>query len=359
MSSRARLAVALLAAAAASCSSRPKMDPRLVLQPVAGRSWLSTLHRDHPLVGKIWAGRAGRFVDETALDDAMSGADLVLLGEVHDNPDHHLLQARFVRAVVATGRRPALALEMLTSDLQAEVDAARARTPREPENLEPAWKQGGWPDFDLYRPILAAALEAGLPIVAANLPRADARTLVMKGIDAVDPALRERLASGPVLPPEAVEALRKDMKESHCGELPDSMMDPMILAQRARDATMADRLAAAARERSGGILITGKGHATARAVPAWLAQDAPGKKVVAVAFVEVDPDQKAPADYVDEFGKGPFPYDYAIFTPGTKREDPCAKLRARSRATQEKQERGGSTSPPAPAPPTSPGVPRG
>src|SRR5512142_2134997 len=141
--SRARLTVALLAAGAASCSSRPKMDPRLVLQPIAGRTWLSTLHRDHPLVGKIWAGRAGRFVDEASLDDAMNGADLLLLGEVHDNPDHHLLQARFVREVVAAGPRPALALEMLTSDLQPQVDAARARTPREPANLEPVWKQGG------------------------------------------------------------------------------------------------------------------------------------------------------------------------------------------------------------------------
>jgi uncharacterized iron-regulated protein len=331
MSPRA-LALALVAAVASSCASRPKMDPRLVLQPVAGRTWLSKLHRDHPLTGKIWAGRAGRFVDEAALDDAMNGADLLLLGEVHDNPDHHLLQARFVREVVAAGHRPALALEMLTSDLQPGVDAARARTPREPENLQAVWKQGGWPDFDLYRPILAAALEAGLPIVAANLPRADARALVTKGIDAVEPALRKRLEDGPVLPPEAVEALRKDMKESHCGELPDAMIDPMILAQRARDATMAERLAAAARERGSGILITGKGHATALDVPAWLAQDVPGKKVIAVAFVEVDPEQRTPAEYVDEFGTGPFPYDYAIFTPATKREDPCEKLRARSKA---------------------------
>ncbi len=360
MISRAHLAVALLAAVAAACASRPRVDPRLVLQPIAGRTWVSPLHRDHPLVGRIWAGRAGRFVDEASLDEAMIGADLVLLGEVHDNPDHHVLQARFVRAVVSGGRRPALALEMLTSDLQAAVDAAQARTPREPKNLAPVWKEGGWPDFDLYRPVLAAGLEAGLPIVAANLPRGEARTLVMKGIGAVDPALRKRLESGPVLPPDAVEALRKDMKESHCGELPDEMMDPMILAQRARDATMADRLAAAARASGSGILIAGKGHATALDVPAWLAQDAPGKKVITVAFVEVDPRHEAPGEYVDEFGKGPFPFDYAVFTPGTKREDPCEKLRARTRAAKEKQEKDGTaTPPPAPPAPAPTDAPRG
>jgi uncharacterized iron-regulated protein len=341
-------------ALAAACASAP-IDPRLVAQPIAERTWVSTLDRKHPLVGKIWAGRAGAFVDEASLVDALTRADLVLLGETHDNPDHHLLQARLVRAVVASGRRPALAFEMLPANVQPEVDAARLRTPREPAVMAEAWRQGGWSDFDLYRPVLAAGLEPNLPIVAANLPRAEARALVTKGIAAVDPALRKRLETGPALPPDAIEALRAEMKASHCGELPDAMMDPLILAQRARDATMSARLAEAARER-GGILITGRGHAKPRDVPAWLAIDAPGRKVVTVAFVEVDPDLKAPADYVEEFGEGPFPFDYAIFTPGMKRDDPCVKLREREAAKREKQGNKDSTAPGAPAPPATPGA---
>jgi hypothetical protein len=132
------------------------------------------------------------------------------------------------------------------------------------------------------------------------------------------------------------------------------MMDPLILAQRARDATMSARLAEASRDR-GGILITGSGHARARDVPAWLAVDAPGRKVVSVALVEVEPGLKAPADYVDVFGKGPFPYDYAVFTPRTERADPCAKLRERSKAHKEQA----PAAPSAPASPPAPGtVPR-
>ena len=50
------------------------------------------------------------------------------------------------------------------------------------------------------------------------------------------------------------------MKESHCGELPEAMLDPLVLAQRARDARMAERMEAAGAER-GAVLITGKGHA--------------------------------------------------------------------------------------------------
>jgi hypothetical protein len=92
----------------------------------------------------------------------------------------------------------------------------------------------------------------------------------------------------------------------------------------------------------------------ARDVPAWLALDAPGKKIVAVALVEVDPTAREPAEYVEEFGRGPFPYDYAIFTPATKREDPGAKLRERPRTRHQKD----SAPPAAPAPPA-PAAPPG
>jgi hypothetical protein len=82
--------------------------------------------------------------------------------------------------------------------------------------------------------------------------------------------------------------------------------------------------------------------------------------VVTLAFVEVDPDAKAPADYVEEFGKGPFPFDYAVFTPATQREDPCAKLRERmkSRADAERK-KGAATPAPAPPAPVAPATPPG
>jgi uncharacterized iron-regulated protein len=351
MSPPLRLAAALLTLAAAGCART--IDPRLVSQPIAGRTWVSERHRDHPLAGKIWDGRAGAFVDEAALAGALAAADLVLLGEVHDNPDHHVLQARLVRSLVAGGRRPALALEMLTSDLQPDVDAARARTPRTPDVLADAWKKGGWPDFDLYRPVLAAGLEAGLPLVAANLPRAQVKALVRKGLDSADPALRARLESGPALGAEETAALRAEMMESHCGAMPEAMMDPFILAQRARDATLSARLVEGSAA-SGAVLVAGNGHVRRGDVPAWLAVDAAGKKIVAVAFVEIEPDERWPGGYADEFGTGPFPYDFAVFTPATEREDPCKKLRERSRAHERKEK--DATTPGAPAPPAAPGA---
>jgi len=322
MSPRALAVSALLVAACA-----PRFDPRLVEAPIAGRSWVNTEQRSHPLVGKIWDPRAARFVDEATLAAAVASADFVALGEVHDNPDHHLLQARLVRAVTAAGRRPALAFEMLTADQQAAIDAALAGAPKDPDAIAAVWQASRWPDFRYYRPILAAGLEAGLPIVAANLPRAQAREIVAKGKDALDEGLRLRLARDEPIPDAVAKELRDDMKESHCGELPEAMLDPLVLAQRARDARMAERMATAGAGR-GAILITGKVHARVdRGVPALVAKDAPGKKVVGIAFEEVSADAKTPAGYEEDWGKGPLPFDFVVFTPRAKREDACAGMR--------------------------------
>ena len=111
----ARPAVAFLAAVLAvlapACTPKPA---KLVAQPLSSaREWMTEKHRDHPLVGRIWDQRGQRFADEEALVAAAAAADFVMLGEMHDNPDHHVVQARLVRALGDRGKRPALAFEML------------------------------------------------------------------------------------------------------------------------------------------------------------------------------------------------------------------------------------------------------
>jgi uncharacterized iron-regulated protein len=298
--------------------------------PIAGRQWVSPGGQDHPLVGKIWEPKAGRFVDEATLRTAVASADFVFLGEIHDNPDHHLLQARLLRAVTAAGRRPALAFEMLDTDQQSKVDAALATAPRDPDALGRAvdWDHSGWPEFRYYRPIFEAGLDAGLPVVAASLPRAKTKELRTKGKEALDEGLRKRLDRDEPIPKELVASMRAEMEEAHCGEMPDSWVDPLVLVQRAKDAKMAERMDTVGAER-GAVLISGKGHARAdRGAPAIVAKDAPGKKVLAVAFTEVETDQRDPAAYhEDEGATGPAPFDFLVFTPRTEREDQCEGMK--------------------------------
>ena len=355
MKARARSPLAAAAALVAlsgalSCTARP--NPRLVSQPIASdRTWVSEKHRDHPLAGKIWDERARAFVDEGALAAALAGADFVLLGEVHDNPDHHVLQARLVRAVTAAGKHPALAFEMMDEDVQAKIDAAAARQPRDPDAIAKAveWEKSGWYGFSMYRPIFAAGLEAGLPIVAANLPRQIAKHVVVQGDKALTPELRTRLASFEPLPPATVQGLREEMKRSHCdAPLPEPFLDKLALAQRARDVQMAGRMREAGGA-NGAVLVTGNGHARRdRGVPFYLGREAPGRSVISVGLLEVAAEWATPAEYAADFGKGPLPFDLVVFTPKTERDDPCDDLRGHdwSKAAKPAPKDGGT--PPAP-----------
>jgi uncharacterized iron-regulated protein len=350
-------ALAALLALTAACA--PRFDPRLVDVPIAGRRWVSTEGVDHPLVGKIWEPKAARFVDEATLRAAVASADFVALGEIHDNPDHHLLQARLVRAMTAAGRRPALAFEMLDTDQQPKVDASVAAAPRDPDALGKAvdWAHSGWPEFRYYRPVFEAGLDAGLPIVAANLPRAKTKELRTKGREALDDGLRTRLERDEPIPKETVASMRAEMEEAHCGEMPDAWVDPMILVQRSKDARMAERMTTAGAER-GAVLISGKGHArTDRGVPAIVAKDVPGKKVVVVAFTEVEKDQQDPAAYhEDEDAAGPAPFDFLVFTPRTERGDPCEGMKQHMEKKRAEAAKDGAKEA-APATPAAPAAP--
>lgn len=313
---------------APGCASRsgPWMDR---LETPLGARWASTEHRGHPLAGRIWDARQGAFVSEQELWAAVRGARLVLLGEVHDNPDHHLLQARLVRAMTAPGRRPAIAFEMLDETQQPALDALPEGGKPNPDVVRDAvgWNQSGWPDFALYRPIFEAALDAGLPIVGANLPRSRIREASRKGMEALPPAVRGRIERQGPLAPAVLAEMRTEMADSHCGELPESMLEPLVLGQRARDAQMAERLAAAA-TKDGAILITGSGHARRdRGVPSYLSpEELEAGPVLALAFQEVDPEKLRPEEY-EAAAREPRRVDYVVFTPGAAREDQCAKLR--------------------------------
>src|SRR4029434_493310 len=78
--------------------------------------WESPVEREHPLVGKVWDVSANTTISESTLNDRLAGSRFVMLGERHDNPDHHALQAKLVRALVETGPHPAVGVDTALYD---------------------------------------------------------------------------------------------------------------------------------------------------------------------------------------------------------------------------------------------------
>lgn len=254
---------------------------------------------EHPLVGTIWDTRAGTFVSRDALFERIAQAHSAILGETHDNPEHHRLQRVVLEAMAARGRRSVLAMEQFDSQYQPELDAARLHG-ADAEAVADAghFDRKGW-NWPLYKPLVQFALEFGWPLAAANLSRGDARAIVS------DPS-RSRL---PPPDPAVERALAQDISESHCGHPPEAkLLRGMVEAQRARDARMASVL------KRDTVLIAGAGHARRdRGVPIYLTSG----DVLSIAFMEVQDGANSPQDYE------PQSYDYLWFTTRAAREDPC------------------------------------
>ncbi len=270
----------------------------------------------------IRAGATGRPVSFDALLAELAAADIVLLGERHDNPKHHRLQARLVTALAERGRRPAVAFEMIPSDRQGDVDASRAEFPQSVSAIAAAvaWERSGWPPFALYAPVFTAAVAHDLPLAAADLPQSIRPELRKRGLAALDDGFRARTGLDRPLSAADQAALEEELAVAHCGHLPAQAIPRMVDFQRARDAWLAEKTLAAAGE-SGAVLIAGSGHARMDwGVPAYLRRMAPGKRVVSLAFVEAEPGAEVPAD---------LPYDFVWRTEPAEREDPCAQFRAR------------------------------
>jgi uncharacterized iron-regulated protein len=291
-------------------------------------SWQSSVGRDHRLVGRIWDVKAERFVDEAVLAARIARDRYVLLGEKHDNPDHHALQARLIRALTAAGRRPAVALEMFTPSQAGALHRHLAERPDDAAGIGEAvsWKASGWPPWAMYEPIAQAALDARLPLVPANLDNERVRAVSRQGVAALDASLVARHALDQPLAAGVREAMAADIRDAHCGHAPEERLAAMIVAQRARDAQMAEALVTAPGT-DGAVLIAGAGHARNDfGVPAYLRRIEPAGGTVSVALVEVDPGRADVEGHATRFG-GRWPFDYVWFTPAVDDEDPCERFK--------------------------------
>ncbi len=323
MTATIRVGLLLLALWAAA----PFLAAAQAAAPVNLGEWQSRFGQEHPLAGRLYMPATGSFVLPEAMLGELRQARFVLVGERHDNPDHHRLQAWLVESLIAGGRRPAVVFEMIATDRHETIAAHLAARPNDVAGLGATldWERNGWPAWSFYQPIAAAAIGAGLPIVGGGLPRTVQRQVSAGGVASLEPGFVERLGLARQLDPAAARSLREELAAGHCGMLPATALDRMGEVQRALDAQMADSLVRAATGPGidGGVLIAGTGHTRRdRAVPWHLGRFVPESKAVAIGLVEVDDDTPSPIGYRDRFG-GDLPFDYVWFTARVTNENPC------------------------------------
>jgi len=263
----------------------------------------------HALILALCACAVPAFAEQIEPDAlATLSADVVILGEVHDNPLHHAHQAQAVAALAPA----ALVFEMLTPGQAALVtDANRGDAAALGAALD--WEASGWPDFTMYHPIFTAAPDA--KVYGAALPRDQVRRSVAEGAAAILGDEAERFGLTTPLPAAEQAEREAEQMAAHCNAMPADLMPGMVEAQRLRDASLARATVEAMAETGGPVaVIAGSGHARRDwGIPAALALAAPELSVLSVGQIEAE--GAAEADQ---------PFDAWLVTAPTPREDPCA-----------------------------------
>jgi uncharacterized iron-regulated protein len=256
-----------------------------------------------PITGQIRDLRTGRSLTAAELVARLAKPARVIVGEQHDNRDHHQLQLWLLQTLGQRRPQGSLLLEMLTPDQQLRVDDVRnASTPQIDLPGALAW-QSGW-DWDLYGPIVRFALGQPYPLLAANLSDNEVRAFY-----AQPPGLSGSRSNAPSVKDE----LLAQISGSHCGLLPKSKMPAMLAVQQQRDRRMAERLRAAPEP---SLLFVGAYHARKDVgVPLHILDlgepEAPIVLMLAQQGSEVTP---AMADYV-------------WYTPASPAPDYCEEMR--------------------------------
>jgi uncharacterized iron-regulated protein len=257
----------------------------------------------------LLAGEASAQVSLTDILSAASAADIVILGEVHDNPGHHARQAE-----VLAGLSPAaIVFEMVSAEAAARITPELAADPAAlAEALD--WANSGWPDFAYYAPLFAFGAE--VPLYGALIGREAAQAAFADGAAAVFAGDAARFGLADALPEAEQSAREAEQMAAHCDALPVDILPGFVEAQRLRDAALAEAALEALDAHGGPVaIITGNGHARSDwGVPALIARAAPEVRVFALGQFEARPE-------------GDVPFDLWALSDPVDRPDPCAAFR--------------------------------
>jgi uncharacterized iron-regulated protein len=201
--------------------------------------------------GAIQDLRSGKLLTPEELVIRLARAPRVIVGEQHDHPEHHALQLWLLQVMATQRAQGSLLLEMLTPDQQPRVDSLRQHKAVQglPDDLPGAlaWSPG-W-DWALYGPVVRYALLQPYPLLAANLDSSEVRDIYRQA-----PALSGEHSNAASVRNELLQQVR----DSHCGLLPESQVPAMLAVQQQRDRRMAERLLAAP---TPALLFAGAFHA--------------------------------------------------------------------------------------------------
>ncbi len=211
--------------------------------------------------GQIVDTRAGERIAFAELIQRLQAQDLVFIGEVHTNAEHHLIQVQILQTLLDSAPETAVGIEYLPHTQQPVLDRFMSGQINETEFFNQSdWLKNWGFDFHLYRPLFQVTRRQAAALLALNAPNAVIKAVARAGLQGLPPQQRHLLPESIDLDRPRYRAALKAVFQNHAhAGLPD--FELFYQAQCARDATMAANIAAdwtAQRRRM--VVFCGNGH---------------------------------------------------------------------------------------------------
>jgi uncharacterized iron-regulated protein len=236
----------------ANCSVTPPLQP-LILQ-----GYSKSLKP-----GDVVQTANGEILTFEFLITHLSKAEIIYVGETHTRLDDHRLQLEILKGLQARHPSLILGLEMVPKEAQPILDQYSQGLISEKVFLERIeWEKiWGYP-FDLYRGIFHWARARHLKIIGLNAPIGVVNHIAQKGLAALPPTERSRVASDFHFDyPQHRELIRQQYAHHPQGKIKN--FETFYEAQLAWEETMAETLAQTLKglSREGPVLVlVGRGH---------------------------------------------------------------------------------------------------
>ncbi len=273
---------------------------------------------------RVYDTHAKRFIDFESMLAQLMYADVVFLGEQHDDPGTHRLEAATLEGLTRRRGNIVLALEMFERDVQQPLDDYLAGRISETAFLA---LSRPWPRYATdYRPLVEFARWYRWPVIAGDIPRRDASAIARAGLtvlDTISATERAFIATNLNCPHDAYFDRFKRAMGDMSGHGPGSgaalteeakaaQLERVYQSQCSKDETMAESIArayAAAPPRALVLHVNGAFHSDYRQGTAARAQSRLKDKLVSVvSFIPVGDLDKADGRNERSIG------DYIVFT---------------------------------------------
>jgi uncharacterized iron-regulated protein len=228
---------------------------------------------------------AGELESFKNIVEAAREADIVLFGELHDNPMIHWLQLLLTEELKIEGKELVLGAEMFETDDQLPLNEYLSGVIGL-KKLEVNTRV--WSNFKTdYLPLVDFAKDNNLKFIATNIPRRYASFVYYNGLDTLEHLSEEAKNFLPPLPIEYDETLRgyQEMLEMSGGHGGDNLPK----SQAIKDACMAHNILVNLPENGVFIHYNGAFHSKFRDGIVWyLLNENPGLTIVTIDAHEQD-----------------------------------------------------------------------